>query len=379
MTDTQFHTPFGVFQLFRLPRRPRELLRAWDAADEYLLKSLADKSLAVDSPLICNDNFGALSVALHKFRPVNWSDSLIAHKAAQENLRVNGFEVTDVSYLNSLQLPTKAINLVLIKVPKTLALFEDQLVKLKPLLTQSSTVIVAGMAKSMPSAVWKILENIIGPTQTSRAVKKAKVIHVTVNTKLPLPKTPYPTVWKLEGSDYSLTNHANVFSREKLDIGTRFLLQHLPETEGQGDIIDLGCGNGVLGLMLVSQNKQAKVHFVDESYMAAESARVNFQQLSSEPSPATFHVSDDLTDFENESIDLILCNPPFHQQQAVGDSIAISMFRDSARVLRPDGELWVIGNRHLAYHKKLQKWFEKVELVASNKKFVILKATIPNQ
>ena len=375
MTDTQFHSAFGQVELYRLPKRPRELLRAWDAADEYLLKTLVDESFSVINPLICNDSFGALSVALHKFRPINWSDSLLTQKATQENLNVNDFKSTDVSYIESTKLPGKAINLVLIKVPKTLALFEYQLMQLKPLLSENSKVLVAGMAKSMPAAVWKILEKIIGPTKTSRAVKKAKVIQVTVNTNLTVPKNPYPVVWKLENTDYSLTNLANVFSRDKLDIGTRFLLQNLPDTEGAGNIIDLGCGNGILGLMAASQNKKAMLHFVDESFMAIESARINFQQLPAETAAATFQVNDGLTEFDSDFSDLILCNPPFHQQQAVGDSIAISMFRESARVLKSGGELWVIGNRHLDYHKKLNNWFDTVELVASNKKFVILKAT----
>ena len=380
MTDTQFHTPLGIFQLNRLPERPRELLRAWDAADEYVLNTLAAESLVIEKPLICNDSFGALAVALHSFSPVSWSDSLTAHKAAQQNIKQNGLAESDVSILDSLQLPAKPIKLVLIKVPKTLALFEYQLIKLKPLLSANSQVIVAGMAKSMPASVWKILERIIGPTKTSRAVKKAKVIQVTVDTKLTLPENPYPVVWKLEGSDYSLTNHANVFSREKLDIGSRFLLENLPATEGPGDIIDLGCGNGVLGLMIASQNKQAMLHFVDESYMAVESARANFKQLSADSSEsATFHVSDDLSEFTNQSSDLVVCNPPFHQSQTVGDSVALSMFKESARVLRAEGELWVIGNRHLNYHKKLQHNFAQVELIVSNKKFVILKAGFPRK
>jgi 16S rRNA (guanine1207-N2)-methyltransferase len=81
-----------------------------------------------------------------------------------------------------------------------------------------------------------------------------------------------------------------------------------------------------------------------------------------------------LTDFEDESCDLVLCNPPFHQQQAVGDAIALSMFEQAARVLRSDAECWVVGNRHLDYHKKLGKWFGGVELAASSAKFVIFKA-----
>jgi 16S rRNA G1207 methylase RsmC len=51
------------------------------------------------------------------------------------------------------------------------------------------------------------------------------------------------------------------------------------------------------------------------------------------------------------------------------------MFEQSANVLRQDGALWVVGNRHLDYHVKLKHWFRSVNVVASNKKFVILRAT----
>ena len=375
MSETHLTSPYGDYDLLRLPRRPRELLRAWDAADELLLQTLKDRSITLNRPLICNDSFGALSVALHSFHPISWSDSVIAHQATRLNLQENALAETDVDYLSSIDLPKRAVSLAIIKLPKTLALFEYQLIRLRPLLTAHSTLLVAGMAKAMPPAVWKILERIIGPTQTSRAFKKSKVIQVSVNVALGVPSNPYPVVWKLEETEFSLSNHANVFSRDKLDIGTRFLLQNLPQTEGEGDIIDLGCGNGVLGLMAAQQNPQVRLHFVDESYMALESARENCKQLPGYAERMSFHAALDLADFEDQSCDLILCNPPFHQKQAVGDTLAISMFRESARVLRSGCELWVIGNQHLGYHQKLKNWFDQVELVASNSKFVIFKAT----
>ena len=73
-------------------------------------------------------------------------------------------------------------------------------------------------------------------------------------------------------------------------------------------------------------------------------------------------------------MDRVLCNPPFHQQQVVSDHIARQMFRDARRVLREGGELWVVGNRHLGYHKTLKRLFGNATLVASNRKFVILRA-----
>ncbi len=367
----------GEYELHRYPARKRELLRAWDAADEYLLHELSVQNLPQQQTLILNDSFGALAVALHQLAPLSWSDSWLAHQAMQKNLVRNALDPDSVSILTGTDSPDESPALVLIKVPKSLALLEDQLIRLKPLLTEHSRVIVAGMVKTMPSSLWKMLEKIIGPTQTSLARKKARLIEVSVDSRLPTPENPYPVRWGLEGTALEIINHANVFSREHLDIGTRLLLQHLPRTEGPREIIDLGCGNGVLGLMAGQENPEARIHFVDESYMAIASARANFRQLDATLERAKFHLGNGLANFCENSADLILCNPPFHQSHAIGDTLALSMFKQSANVLREGGELWVVGNRHLDYHFKLKRWFRSVGVVASNKKFVVLKGQNP--
>lgn len=374
MSETCFKTPRGEFELHRLPARKRELLRAWDAADEYLIQTLVDQPLPQQNVLIINDGFGALAVALNACLPVSWSDSWLAHQALGENLSRNHIAPDTVKILPSTETPDTPPELVLIKVPKSMALLEDQLIRLKPRLSSRSRVLVAGMVKTMPASLWKLLEKIIGPTETSRAQKKARLIEVTVDTHLQLPANPYPCTWRLQELDLDLISHANVFSRDKLDIGTRFLMQNLPQTEGEGDVIDLGCGNGVLGMMAAQQNPQAKLHFVDESYMAIASARENFKQLDATLQRAEFHIADGLSAFANDSADLILCNPPFHQSHALGDTVALSMFKQSARVLRESAELWVVGNRQLGYHVKLKRWFNHVEHISSNRKFVILRA-----
>lgn len=192
-----------------------------------------------------------------------------------------------------------------------------------------------------------------------------------------VPASPYPVYYRLEGTDYLISNHANVFSRDSLDMGTRFFLQHLPARQGDCDIIDLGCGNGLLGLMAAERNPAATVHFVDESYMVVASARENFYRVFGQERNATFRVGDGLTDFESASADLILCNPPFHQQNTVGDQIAISLFKQSRKVLRKGGELRIIGNRHLNYHVNLNRLFGTHSVVASNSKFVIVNAIAP--
>ena len=73
----------------------------------------------------------------------------------------------------------------------------------------------------------------------------------------------------------------------------------------------------------------------------------------------------------NELFDIPLCNPPFHQQNVITDHIAWQMFIDSRDLLVRGGHLVVVGNRHLGYHIKLKKLFGGVDILASDKKFVI--------
>ncbi len=370
--ETLLDVPQGKFELYRLPKRKNEKYRAWDAADEYLLQYVFEK-LALsgsDKILILNDSFGALAIALHAFSPTSISDSYLSQQATGLNLSINTLPENCIQLRNSLEWAKLSVDLVLIKVPKTLALLEDQLIRLQPLLTVETIVIAAGMVKAMPASVWKLLEQYTGETRPSLARKKARLIFVSVNGQLKRENNPYPIYYQLENTDYRICNHANVFSRDSLDIGTRFLLEHLPKKIGANDIVDLGCGNGILGLMLASYNKSAQLYFVDESYMAIASAKETFYSAFTERQ-ATFCVADGLMNFDSEAIDLIICNPPFHQQNTVGNQIALSMFKQSFRVLRNEGELWVIGNRHLGHHIELKKIFTRYDVVASNEKFVI--------
>ncbi len=85
-------------------------------------------------------------------------------------------------------------------------------------------------------------------------------------------------------------------------------------------------------------------------------------------------VGADLHDVPKESQDLVLCNPPFHQDRIVGDGLARAMFEQSHSVLKTGGELRLVANSHLGYHARLMEIFGGCRLVASNEKFVVLSA-----
>jgi 23S rRNA (guanine1835-N2)-methyltransferase len=382
--ETLLTTSLGEYRLQRFPLLKRQILRAWDAADEYLLQHLVANDLLTPQStlLIVNDSFGGLAIPLNKFHPVVMTDSYLSMQGISGNGRQNGIEDEVIHIINSLDDPSEsfqqAVDIVLIKLPKSLAMLEDQLHRIRSVLSPSTHIIAAGMTKHVHRSVMALFEKIIGPTKTSLARKKARLIFCEYDEQLVAPGNPYPKScelpYELDGAAITISNHAAVFSQDKLDLGSRFFIANLPADDRFKTIVDLGCGNGVIGLMAAIQNPQANLIFTDESYMAVDSAITNFMAVFGEGRDAEFLQTDCLQGIADNSVSLVLCNPPFHQNNAISDLTAWQMFTESRSVLSEDGELWVIGNRHLAYHVKLKRLFGNCEVVASDKRFVIYRA-----
>jgi 23S rRNA (guanine1835-N2)-methyltransferase len=377
--QTHLETDHCRLMLQRYPRQAQDPLQAWDAADEYLINQLAEQPPEGGGPvIIMNDSFGALAAFLHDHQPLCVTDSFVSEQGTLANLADNGLDPASIRIQDSLAPLPAAPTLVIIKVSKYQALLEQQLLALREVVTPATRILAAGKAKEIHSSTLKLFEKYLGETRTSLAWKKARLIHCTIadtaGTDRAALASPFPTVWPLEGSEMQIHNHANVFSRTSLDIGARFMLANLPIHSAR-KVIDLGCGNGVLGLALLARDTEVEVTFIDESYMAVASARLNVEHNLPAALPrAEFLVNNCLDGLPTGYADRILCNPPFHQLQAITDHIAWQMFQDAHRVLPKGGELWIVGNRHLDYHNKLKRLFANAQVVASNSKFVILKA-----
>lgn len=377
-------TSRGAFDLARHPEDAHDRLRAWDASDEYLLRHLdgidADPVDLSGTVVVVGDRWGVLSTVLAGDRPVQITDSFLTRKATGTNLERNGVDPDAVRSLSTREAPPERIDVLLIRIPKSLALLEDQLHRLAPGVHQDTVVVAAGMVTEIHTSTLKLFERVLGPTRTSLAVKKARLIFCTPDLRLPRTASPWPREYPLPAdvgavSGMTVTNHAGIFCAERLDIGTGFFLRNLPHRQGPERVVDLGCGNGVVGLAAALDNPEAEVLCVDESFSAVASAEANFRMNAGTNGKAEFQVADGLSDVPPESVDLVLNNPPFHSHQATTDTTSRRMFAESRDALRPGGELWVIGNRHLGYHVKLRRLFGNCEIVTSNPKFVILRAT----
>lgn len=363
-----------ILELHRFPLRSNESLRPWDAADEYILKNLLDAPPADDCRLlIVNDSFGALAVALNHLHPQVWSDSFLASEGLSHNLDLNGLDSDCVPFVPSDRLPAGPFDVVLMKLPKSMAHWEDTLLRLRPLLRPDARIITGGMIKHSPARAFELLETILGPTTTSLGWKKSRLAYTTFDADRTLPESLPDDSYTLDGG-LELKSGPNVFSRDHLDLGTRFLLKNMPKTDLPLQVLDIGSGNGVLALALAKQCPSAFVLGVDESYQAVASSRLNAGNLGLGDDRVKFQVAGGLQELPAGSFDLAICNPPFHQAQVVGDQIAWGMFHQSRRILKKGGKLLIVGNRHLGYHVKLQRLFGNCRVVASDHKFVVLES-----
>lgn len=372
------------YDLARFPEDPRDPFRAWDAADEYLLRHLEGTEGAEPVDLsgrvvVVGDRWGALSTVLAAHHPVQITDSYLAQRATTANLERNGTDAAAVTLLSARDTPPDRVDVLLVRVPKSLALLEDQLHRLAPAVHAGTVVIGTGMVKEIHTSTLKLFERIIGPTRTSLAVKKARLIHCAPDPAPAPAPSPWPYRYDLPDdvgtvSGRTVTNHAGIFCAERLDIGTRFFLKHLPERGGPDRVVDLGCGNGVVGLAAALANPEATLTFIDESYQALASARATFRDNAGPDARARFVVGDGLAGADPGSADLVLNNPPFHSHQATTDATARTMFHQARGALRQGGELWVVANRHLGHHTQLRRTFGNCTTVAGDPKFVVLRA-----
>jgi 23S rRNA (guanine1835-N2)-methyltransferase len=357
----------GSFVLNRYPARKQESLHAWNSADRLLIEALYEQGLPAQSILVANDDQGALSVAL---RPaVTWTDSALSSIAIKKNLSLN--KRPGIPIIVSTQAPEGDFTAVALKIPKLLTYLEYQLATLASVLKPGTPIIAAGMDKHLSPRIASILEHYIGPTQRHRGQLKARCF-TAIKDEREAAAPPVDARYYCEALGGDLVSAANVFSREKMDIGSRFLLDHIGQLDTTYNAIDLACGNGILGLVAKANGICTNVTFCDESAMAVASASANATALCPEEEHNFgFHFGDGLLGYNGAQADLIMCNPPFHSNHTVEDYVGRRLLAQSAEHLQPSGALCLVANRHLPYLPTLKKGFARVEKLAQNKKFTI--------
>jgi 16S rRNA (guanine1207-N2)-methyltransferase len=180
-----------------------------------------------------------------------------------------------------------------------------------------------------------------------------------------------------EHADLGLTvcAHGAAFAGAKVDRGTRALLGVLPGAVPDATTaVDLGCGTGVLAVALAMARPGLSVIGVDESAAAVASAAATV--AANGLTERVRVVRDDAAaSIPDGSVDLVVCNPPFHHGVAVSETFAERLFAGAARVLRPGGELWCVYNSHLPHREALRRIVGPTRQITRDPTFTITAST----
>ena len=163
---------------------------------------------------------------------------------------------------------------------------------------------------------------------------------------------------------------AGVFSRGEVDTGTRLLLEALPE-EMRGEILDLGCGWGVIGISIARKWPETRVTMADVNTRALELSRENAKRNRAEVICAE---SDGMEAFRGKAFDAVVTNPPIR----AGKQVIYRMFADAAEALKPDGALYLVIRKQQGAEsciRYLQTIYASVEKLDRSGGFWVLKAS----
>lgn len=164
-----------------------------------------------------------------------------------------------------------------------------------------------------------------------------------------------------------------IFAWDRIDAGSRLLVETLPDELPGGRCADLGAGWGFLSRALLIRNPGVEqLDLFEADARAAGMARRN---LRHDPR-ATVHWHDVTAGLPGRAYDLIVSNPPFHLGRQADPALGISFIGSAAEGLRPGGVLLLVANRQLPYERVLTERFAKVETLLADGGFKVLRASV---
>jgi 16S rRNA (guanine1207-N2)-methyltransferase len=379
-----------------MPDFPFDRLRRWpdveaanlfavDASDRLILDEAAHALDAVNAgeAVVLEDHYGALTLATASRlgdrlgRSPNirvWQDALSGQHALDHNAADLGLTGTYRHLPLGAELFVGA-RVVLLQLPRSLAALDEVAGAIARHAAADVTVIAGGRIKHMSVAMNEVLRRHFVDLSVSPARQKSRVLSATQPIRPESAEPDWPR--SVVHADLGLTvcAHGAAFAGTTIDIGTRYLLDFLDRMKPDAaTAIDLGCGTGVLAAALAARRPDLKVLATDQSAAAVASAAATMRANGAGDRVRVLR-DDALSAQPDASAELILLNPPFHIGASVHAGIALKLFEDAARVLRPGGELWTVWNTHLGYRAPLTRIVGPTHQVGRNTKFTVTVST----
>jgi 16S rRNA (guanine1207-N2)-methyltransferase len=163
------------------------------------------------------------------------------------------------------------------------------------------------------------------------------------------------------------------FSADGPDRGSELLAALVPPLKGR--IADLGAGWGYIAAeVLAEQPAITQMHLIEADHAMLAAARANLDDPR-----AVFHWADATTFTPADRFDAILCNPPFHIGRKADPGLGRAFIAAAARLLKPQGQFYMVANRHLPYEAALKAAFATGAMLAELEGYKLYQAGKPRR
>lgn len=182
----------------------------------------------------------------------------------------------------------------------------------------------------------------------------------------------YQQKWLLncDQQEIRVVSYPGVFAHGRLDAGTALLLENMDQLSFSGDVLDFGCGAGVIGVCIATASRDVNLTFLDNSALALKACQ---DTLSANQLNATVLASDGLAAL-TQSYDVLISNPPIHASVKTDNQLSMRLLQKAHEYIKPGGKLILVANRHLPYENWLSENFQQRREIAANGNFKVIVA-----
>ncbi len=171
-------------------------------------------------------------------------------------------------------------------------------------------------------------------------------------------------ICKIKGHSFEFTTTSGTFSVERADPASLLLLESAQINE-KSDILDIGCGWGLIGIVLKKIHPQISLTMTDINeravHMAKQNAKANMVIIEV--------LKGDLYEpVKERKFDTILTNPPMK----AGRELCYKIIEEAASHLKQNGTLQLVAMHNKGgamLEKKMKEVFSNVETLAKQSGF----------
>ncbi len=344
-----------------------------DPVDAILLREVAELPYSAGPVVVLEDQTGTLTTGVAGLRPETTVRSQTDALTDQQAVADRAAALAEVRVLEELgpDLLEGAV-LVVMRLPKGLAALDEAAEAVARWADPSVVLLAGGRVKHMSRGMNDTLARHFGQVRASLGAQKSRVL--VAGEPRPSSTTRYPLTGYDTELDLHVRAHGGAFAGPLVDLGTRYLLGFVDSLPREARrVVDLGCGTGLLAVAAARTLPEAQVVALDVSRAAVQSAAATAEanHVGGRVEVRRAHL---LAGEADGSVDLVLCNPPFHRGNSRDSAVAFEMFADAARALRPGGELWTVYNSHLPYLRTLRRMVGSTTVAGQNTGFTVTRS-----